>query len=151
MPESLRDGARQIRPALPSLPPRLFSAVELRLFRYTAVLLSLVALSALVASIAWTFSWILDAFYNLLLPLALAGVLALVLHPVVAFLVRRFRLPRLLAVTLLLAVFLFFWGTALSGIIGMVLAVPLTAFFVAIWTEIKASLKHSLSSQDARA
>ncbi len=43
---------------------------------------------------------------------------------------------------------LFFWGTALGGIIGMVLAVPLTAFFVAIWSEIKASLLHALSNGD---
>ncbi len=51
----------------------------------------------------------------------------------------------------LVVISLFFWGTVLSGIIGMVLAVPLTAFFVAIWSEIKASLKHALSSRDARA
>jgi predicted PurR-regulated permease PerM len=50
----------------------------------------------------------------------------------------------------LVVVSLFFWGTALSGIIGMVLAVPLTAFFVAIWSEIKSSLKHTLSSRDSR-
>jgi Predicted permease len=49
----------------------------------------------------------------------------------------------------LVVISLFFWGTALSGIIGMVLAVPLTAFFVAIWSEIKASLKRLLSREDA--
>lgn len=51
----------------------------------------------------------------------------------------------------LVVISLFFWGTALGGIIGMVLAVPLTAFFVAIWGEIKASLKHTLSSRNTRA
>lgn len=50
----------------------------------------------------------------------------------------------------LVIISLFFWGTALSGIIGMVLAVPLTAFFVAIWSEIKASLKRTLSSPEER-
>lgn len=45
---------------------------------------------------------------------------------------------------------LFFWGTALGGIIGMVLAVPLTAFLVAIWREIKASMEYALSNPDAR-
>ena len=50
----------------------------------------------------------------------------------------------------LVVISLFFWGTALSGIIGMVLAVPLTAFFVAIWSEIKTSLKRSLSNREAR-
>jgi predicted PurR-regulated permease PerM len=48
----------------------------------------------------------------------------------------------------LVVISLFFWGTALGGIIGMVLAVPLTAFLVAIWSEIKASLKHSLSKEE---
>ena len=28
---------------------------------------------------------------------------------------------------------IFFWGTALGGILGMILAVPLTAFFVTAW------------------
>ena len=27
----------------------------------------------------------------------------------------------------------FFWGTAFSGILGMLLAIPLTAFFVTAW------------------
>jgi predicted PurR-regulated permease PerM len=49
----------------------------------------------------------------------------------------------------LVVISLFFWGTALNGIIGMVLAIPLTAFFVATWSEIKASLKRSLSSREA--
>lgn len=32
---------------------------------------------------------------------------------------------------------IFFWGTALSGILGMVLAIPLTAFFVTVWRLLK--------------
>lgn len=32
----------------------------------------------------------------------------------------------------------FFWGTALDGVLGMVLAVPLTAFFVVFWRLVKA-------------
>ena len=28
---------------------------------------------------------------------------------------------------------IFFWGTALSGILGMILAIPLTAFLVVFW------------------
>ncbi|WP_372988221.1 AI-2E family transporter [Marinobacter sp.] len=264
---------------------RLFNAVELRLFRYTAVLFSLVVLAALVGIIIWAFGWLLETFYTLLLSLAVAGILALVLHPVVEFMVRRLRLPLLLAIILVLLAFfvgigtlmfvlvpilvrqavqlmtvlpdllaswqthfsvhfpalssmvfsgtensggeeskqmmpgleytsntimsylgllvvlpmaylqpegginllilaglvfgavqlieswlltpkimanrsglhpalvvisLFFWGTALGGIIGMILAVPLTAFFVATWSEIKNSLKHTLSLPDAR-
>lgn len=48
----------------------------------------------------------------------------------------------------LVVISLFFWGTVLGGIIGMVLAVPLTAFMVAIWGEIKASLKRALSNRE---
>jgi predicted PurR-regulated permease PerM len=80
-------------------------SVELRLFRYTAVLLSLVVLTALIGIIVWSFGWILNAFYNLLLSLSLAGILALVLYPVVEFLEIRLRLPRLLAIIVLLVVF----------------------------------------------
>ncbi|AHF92417.1 hypothetical protein OPIT5_21350 [Opitutaceae bacterium TAV5] len=32
---------------------------------------------------------------------------------------------------------IFFWGTALDGILGMVLAIPLTAFFVTAWRLVK--------------
>jgi predicted PurR-regulated permease PerM len=28
---------------------------------------------------------------------------------------------------------IFFWGTALQGIMGMILAIPLTAFLVVFW------------------
>ena len=27
----------------------------------------------------------------------------------------------------------FFWGTALGGLLGMILAIPLTAFFLVFW------------------
>lgn len=85
--------------------PSLFSAVELRLFRYTAVLFSLVLLTALIGIIFWLFGWILSVFYNLLLSLSLAGILALVLYPVVEFLQSRLRLPRLLSITMVLLLF----------------------------------------------
>jgi predicted PurR-regulated permease PerM len=49
----------------------------------------------------------------------------------------------------LVIISLFFWGTALDGVIGMILAVPLTAFIVAIWSEIKESLRHTLSNEEA--
>jgi hypothetical protein len=42
----------------------------------------------------------------------------------------------------------FFWGTALDGIIGMILAVPLTAFLVAVWVQAKASLTRGMMSDD---
>lgn len=38
-------------------------------------------------------------------------------------------------VTIIVAIF--FWGTALGGILGMILAIPLTAFFVTMWRLVK--------------
>lgn len=84
---------------------RLFNVFELRLFRYTAVLLSLVTFTALITIIVWSLREVLNAFYPLLLSLAIAGVLALVLQPVAEFLEKRLRLPHLLAIMLLLTVF----------------------------------------------
>ena len=97
-------------PAASTPDKRLFNVVELRLFRYTAVLLSLVALAALTVAVVWSLGWILDVFYNLLMSLALAGILALVLYPVVEFLQTRLHLPRLLAVVLLLLAFFLAFG-----------------------------------------
>jgi predicted PurR-regulated permease PerM len=37
---------------------------------------------------------------------------------------------------------IFFWGTALSGISGMLLAVPLTAFLVVFWRLAKEKYIH---------
>lgn len=133
--------------ALPSKKPaalasaeRLFTAFELRLFRYTAVLLSLVALTALVVIIVWSFGWLLNTFYNLLLSLSLAGVLALVLHPVVVFLERRLHLRHLAAVLLLLTVFfasiggLMFWlvPVLISQVVQLMTVLPST---LASWQE----------------
>lgn len=115
MQESLVGGARVADQNPPASPPeqRLFNTVELRLFRYTAVVLSLVALTALIGIIVWSFGRVLSVFYNLLLPLALAGILALVLYPAVGSLQRWLRLPRVLAIVLVLVVFF----VAIGGLI----------------------------------
>lgn len=107
MREALIDGAQKAahHVAEPVAQKQLFKAVELRLFRYTAVLSCLAALMTLVALLVWAFGLILGTFYNLLLSLALAGILALVLYPVVQFLEARLHLPRLLAIVLLLVIF----------------------------------------------
>ena len=39
---------------------------------------------------------------------------------------------------LAIMVALFFWGTALGGLLGLILAIPLTAFFVVLWRLVKA-------------
>ncbi len=45
----------------------------------------------------------------------------------------------------LVVISVFFWGIAFGGVAGMILAVPLTAFLVATWSQIKAGLTRSLS------
>ena len=46
---------------------------------------------------------------------------------------------------MVILVSVFFWGTALDGILGMVLAIPLTAIFITAWRLIKSSLPNSIS------
>lgn len=102
-------GAAQDHALMPN--KRMFNVAELRLFRYTAVLLTLVTLAALIVVVAWSFGWILSTFYNLLLSLSIAGILALVLHPVVDFMEKRIHLPRWLAIMLLMLIFFLGGGT----------------------------------------
>ncbi|MCU0794112.1 MAG: AI-2E family transporter [Opitutaceae bacterium] len=52
-------------------------------------------------------------------------------------------------VTIIVAIF--FWGTALGGILGMILAIPLTAFFVTAWRLLKRKYLTILGDQPASA
>jgi len=92
---------------------RLFGAVERRLFRATAVLFAIVALAALIGVVIWILAKTLSVFYNLVLPLSVAGILALVLYPVVDFMEHRLHVRRVLAVAILLVAF----AVALSGVV----------------------------------
>jgi len=67
----------------------------------------------------------------------LAGI-ALAIFVAVQMLEGYFLTPRIMGnktglhpLTIIIAIF--FWGTALGGILGMILAIPLTAFFVVAW------------------
>lgn len=100
---------------------RLFGTVERRLFRTTAVLLCLVVLASLVGLVAWVLAITAAVFHNLILPLAVAGILALVLYPVIDFLEARLRMSRLAATTLILAAL----SISLVGV--LVLVVPAVA------------------------
>jgi predicted PurR-regulated permease PerM len=111
-----RDNAVSQSPARVSPHKRLFNVVELRLFRFTAVLLSLVALTALVGIVVWALGWVLGTFENLVTSLCVSGILALVLYPVVRFLEIRLHMPHLLAIILLLLCFF-------VGIGGLVLLI----------------------------
>jgi predicted PurR-regulated permease PerM len=43
---------------------------------------------------------------------------------------------------------IFFWGTALGGILGMILAIPLTAFFVTAWRLVKRKYLTTLTNPE---
>jgi predicted PurR-regulated permease PerM len=88
------------------LEPHLFGSVERRLFRATAVLFAIVALVLLIALVIWALAGTLSYFYNLVLPLSVAGILALVLYPVADYLETRLRLHRALAAGLIVMLFL---------------------------------------------
>ena len=51
----------------------------------------------------------------------------------------------------LVVISVFFRGIAFGGVTGMILAVPLTAFFVTIWGQIKLALKRGLSPVEKQA
>ena len=51
---------------------------------------------------------------------------------------------------LTIIVAIFFWGTALGGILGMILAIPLTAFFVTAWRLVKRKYLTPLTNPSER-
>lgn len=88
-----------------------FNQSDLQFFRATALLACGVAFIGLIILVIWIFSIVLSQFYSLLLPLAIAGVMALILDPMVRFFQRILKARRLPAV--ILTIFL------LLGIIGI--------------------------------
>ena len=56
----------------------------------------------------------------------------------VQFIEGNFLTPRIMGETtglhpMVIIVAIFFWGTALDGLLGLILAIPLTAFVVVAW------------------
>jgi predicted PurR-regulated permease PerM len=99
--------------------PSLFSQRDLKILRATAMLGSLVALSGMVVLILWILAQVLSYFYVVLLPLSIAGVLALVLSPIVQSLENHLSIRRIAAVVLLYVIML------ASGIAALLLVIPL--------------------------
>ncbi|MGJ7456534.1 AI-2E family transporter [Halomonas sp. MA07-2] len=81
-----------------------FAPGEKRLLRFTIVALSAVTLLSTVGLIIWVLGQILGALHALVFPLAIAGVLALVLFPVVELFERHLRMNRLGAVITLFVI-----------------------------------------------
>lgn len=95
-----------------------FAPGEQRLLRYTIVALSAVTLVSTIVFIIWVLGQIIGALHALVFPLAIAGVLALVLLPVVELFERLLRMSRLAAV---ISLFVILFGLLLTV---MVLVLP---------------------------
>jgi len=87
-------------------PLSLFGKTERRLLRVTAMLATGVVLAGLIVLIVWVLAQLMATFYRILLPLSVAGVMALVLFPIVDAMQQRLGLGRLPAVILLFLIFL---------------------------------------------
>ncbi|MBF8221821.1 AI-2E family transporter [Halomonas sp. 328] len=95
-----------------------FAPGERRLLRYTIVALSAVTLVGTIVFVIWVLGKIIGILHALVFPLAIAGVLALVLFPVVDLFQRRLRMNRLGAVV---SLFVILFGLFLTV---MVLVLP---------------------------
>ncbi|MFO7649343.1 MULTISPECIES: AI-2E family transporter [Halomonas] len=83
-----------------------FTPGEKRLLRYTLLALSSVILASMIGVIIWALGRIIGALHALIFPLAIAGVMALVLFPVVELFERHLRMNRLGAVASLFVILL---------------------------------------------
>lgn len=79
------------------------SGGELQILRLAVVAFCGAVLFVLAALAIWGLAELLSTFKALLLPISLAGVMALVLHPLTEFLCRRLHLPRVLVVSVTVA------------------------------------------------
>jgi predicted PurR-regulated permease PerM len=113
-----------------NIEPPLFGTVERRLFRATAVLFAIVTLAGLIGGVVWILKQTLSFFYNIVLPLSVAGVLALVLYPVVDYLEKSMGLSRVVATSAILLLFL-----AIIGGAALLLA-PVVSRQVSLFMEI---------------
>lgn len=95
-----------------------FAPGEQRLLRYTIVALSAVTLMGTIVFVIWVLGQILGALHALVFPLAIAGVLALVLFPIVRLFEHLLHMNRLSAV---ISLFVILFGLFLAL---MVLVLP---------------------------
>ncbi|MCH8550846.1 MAG: AI-2E family transporter [Natronospirillum sp.] len=85
---------------------RLFGTVERRLFRVTVIMFVMVAFAALIGLVVWILALTLSYFFNLIVPLAVAGILALILYPLVDVLGKWSGWPRMIATVIVVTIFM---------------------------------------------
>jgi AI-2E family transporter len=119
------------------------SNAQRRLLAFALGLFAVVAIIALLVFVIVVLGDLVGFFSGVLWPLAVAGVLALILRPVVDLLEKRFNGRRSLAVSLLYAVFLLFVAalliTAIPPLVEQVL--DFIAFLPTFWTKATAYVK----------
>ncbi len=94
------------------------SVWQLQLLRYTVVTFMAVVLLCLIVFMVWVLGQIISTLHVLFFPLAVSGVLALILFPVVEFFERYLRLSRLGAVVVIFLLF------SLLLLLALVLVIP---------------------------
>lgn len=123
--------SQQVQPA-----PRLLTERQRKLVGFALGLFSLLATVALLVLAFWVVSWLVGYFSDVLWPLAVAGILAMILRPVVELLQRRLRLRLRTSVVLLYGAFVL----AVTGVL-LVITPPLVqqvidfiVFMPAFWS-----------------
>lgn len=101
------------------VPAAWLTPAQLRIVRAAVVALAGSVLVVVAVAGLWVFAQLMSTFRSLLLPVATAGVIALVLYPLTQWLVARARLPRVAAVG---AVVVLLMGAAA---LGLVLVLPM--------------------------
>jgi predicted PurR-regulated permease PerM len=120
--------------------PPLLSPAQRRIVSVAVTLLALVAAGALVVGTFMAFAQLVAFFSGVLWPLAAAGVLALILRPVVQWFEARLRLTRRPAVVLLYGIFVLLVGGAI-----LLVAPPLVDQIVAFVAYVP-ELSHSAAA-----
>ncbi|TVP59243.1 MAG: AI-2E family transporter [Halomonadaceae bacterium] len=123
-----------------------FSPLQRRLLRLTVMLSAITLCIALIVLGFWAMTRVLSLFYNLILPLAVAGTLALILFPLVQWQQRTLGLSRVWAILLLFALIL----ALLTGLLALLVptmveqATSFIAMAPGIWEQLQERLSRFL-------
>lgn len=115
--------------------PPLLNASQRRIAGFALTLLALLGSCALIVGAFYVLGRLIGFFSGVLWPLAVAGVLALLLRPLVDVLERKLKVRRLFAVILLYFVFVLFVSAALVVIVPPVTdqSIEFVKFLPALW------------------
>lgn len=124
-------------PAPSATPDPLLSASQRRLVGFALGLFAFIGTGVMLVFLFLVFAFLVGHFSGVLWPLAVAGILALMLQPVVGLLEKRLHLRRLLAVTTIYAVFVLAATALLLGILPPLIAqlLDFIAYLPTLWSQ----------------